>query len=368
MKLLPVTALVLMAGCATVRVETGEGTFSERPGTNEVSLVARAETNTATRVRRVVRVGTDGGTLGKRAEISGEVLRPRLPEGLSGITWLAGSSYLAIDDSGGVMYPLSVLLDPVRERPMSVTLGTKVVLEGVTDGEGIAFDPLRGSVWVSDETGPRITEHDLRSGRRLGELKLPPQLSRSRANLSLESLTIAPDGLTLWTANEEPLADDGTGSDSTTGTVVRLFRFVREDADGPWKPAGQFAYQEDSLGGRRIDDGSRSGISDLCFLPDGRLLVLERELSAKKFRIPSFRMRIYEVDVMSATDVTSRDRLDGIGIVRAAKKLLLESNTGLNMYEGLCLGPWLSNESRVLMLVSDGDGPAGESILSIRLF
>lgn len=368
MKLLPVTALVLMAGCATVRVETGEGTFSERPGTNEVSLVARAETNTATRVRRVVRVGTDGGTLGKRAEISGEVLRPQFPEGLSGITWLAGSSYLAIDDSGGVMYPLSVLLDPVRGRPMSVTLGTKVVLEGVTDGEGIAFDPLRGSVWVSDETGPRITEHDLRSGRRLGELKLPPQLSRSRANLSLESLTIAPDGLTLWTANEEPLADDGTGSDSTTGTVVRLFRFVREDADGPWKPAGQFAYQEDSLGGRRIDDGSRSGISDLCFLPDGRLLVLERELSAKKFRIPSFRMRIYEVDVMSATDVTSRDRLDGIGIVRAAKKLLLESNTGLNMYEGLCLGPWLSNESRVLMLVSDGDGPAGESVLSVRLF
>jgi hypothetical protein len=38
------------------------------------------------------------------------------------------------------------------------------------------------------------------------------------------------------------------------------------------------------------------------------------------------------------------------------------------MYEGLCLGPWLSNESRVLMLVSDGDGPAGESVLSVRLF
>lgn len=332
MKRLPVAALALVAGCATVRVET-----------NEVRL-------------------------GDCAEISGEVLRPQFPEGLSGITWLAGFSYLAIDDSGGEMYPLSVLLDPVRARPMSVALGTKVRLEGVTDGEGIAFDPLRGSVWVSDENGPHITEHDLRSGLRLSELKLPPQLARSRVNLSLEALTIAPDGLTLWTANEGTLNDDGTGSDWTTGCVVRLFRFVRKDARGPWKAAGQFAYHVDPLGGRRIDDESRSGISDLCFLPDGRLLVLERELSAKKFRIPSFRMRIYVADVTSATDVSSCDRLDGAGIVPAAKKLLLESNTGFDMYEGLCLGPRLSNESSVLTLVSDGDGPAGESVLAVRLF
>ena len=47
------------------------------------------------------------------------------------------------------------------------------------------------------------------------------------------------------------------------------------------------------------------------------------------------------------------------------KRLVYEEDTGASMYEGMCLGPVLKDGSQTLVLVSDGDKEASESIMTL---
>jgi hypothetical protein len=112
-------------------------------------------------------------------------------------------------------------------------------------------------------------------------------------------------------------------------------------------------------------DVSRSGVSELCVLDDGTLLVLEREFSVVVF--PRLRCRIYEVGFSSVRNVASWRDLSALkGADRVEKRLLYE-NTGFSMYEGMSLGPVLSDGSSMLVLVSDADKKSFRSVLSLRL-
>ena len=161
-------------------------------------------------------------------------------------------------------------------------------------------------------------------------------------------LTISPDGLSLWTCPEEAVEGDGPLASPTNGTLVRLHRYVRTSGRAAWRPAEEIPYQVDPFGGRDYHGKSCSGVSGLCALPGGTLLVLEREMSVKGF-LPSFRLRLYEVR-------------PGV-----AKRLLLDRDTGLAMYEGICLADELPDGTVRLLLVSDGEGIPIEALLSITL-
>ena len=102
----------------------------------------------------------------------------------------------------------------------------------------------------------------------------------------------------------------------------------------------------------------RSGVSDLCALEDGTLLVLERELSRKGVD-PAYRVRIYAVR-------PGRD--EPFDVERPlAKKLLFDADTGSANYEGVCLGPVLDNGERVLVMVSDGGSADDERLYVLRM-
>ncbi len=277
-----------------------------------------------------------------------ECPRPPQPEGLSGVTRLSGNRFLAIDDRGGRLWTLDVAFNATNANALaSCTLPAHVALEGVRDGEGCAWDPLRKTVWVSDERGPSVSEHDLTTGRRLGELALTDDFRTIRPNRGPEGLTISPDGLTLWTCPEEAVEGDGPLASPTNGTLVRLHRYVRRSGHVAWRHAEEIPYQVDPLGGRDYGGKSCSGVSGLCALSDGTVLVLEREMSVKGF-LPSFRLRLYEVRP------------------GRPKRLLLDRNTGLAMYEGICLVEEAADGSSVrLLLVSDGGGLPTESLLLI---
>ena len=47
---------------------------------------------------------------------------------------------------------------------------------------------------------------------------------------------------------------------------------------------------------------------------------------------------------------------------------MLFETTGLSMYEGLCLGPKLSDGTRLLVMVSDGEKKAFRSVMTLRLY
>lgn len=273
--------------------------------------------------------------------------RPAVPAGLSGVTRLDGARFLSIEDRGGRLWTLDVTFDAAHAVAGS-SLPGHVKLEGVVDGEGCAWDPLRKTVWASDEVGPFVSEHDPKTGRRLGELALTDDFRRIRPNRGPEGLTISPDGLSLWTCPEEAVEGDGPLASPTNGTLVRLHRYVRTSGRAAWRPAEEIPYRVDPFGGRDYHGKSCSGVSGLCALPGGTLLVLEREMSVKGF-LPSFRLRLYEVR-------------PGV-----AKRLLLDRDTGLAMYEGICLADELPDGTVRLLLVSDGEGIPIEALLSITL-
>ena len=227
--------------------------------------------------------------------------------------------------------------------------------------EGLAFDPLRRSLWISDERGPRIFEYDPESNRPGGAVELPSELRNTEKNRALEAVEISPDGLTLWTCNENTLNCD-SGRLAGGREMVRLTRFSRTSGEAPWRMAGQYAYLPERPGVNY--GGVRNGVSALCSLPDGRLLVLERERAVRTG--PRFRSRIFAVDFSKATDISSPLPKEPGEPVPVAKDALFDAFTGKSMYEGMCLGPELDDGTNVLVLVSDGDGEALESVMTLR--
>ena len=293
---------------------------------------------------------------------------------MGGITWVSNSVYWAVTDEKHktVVWELDIPVDADTGTVSVCRMRLLCRPDGTDDVEGIASDPLDGSMWLADERAHAISRFDPVSGRRLpGRVELPAVMGRFRRDFGLESLTISSDGLSMWTCSEEALTPDGPLSTRRQGSDVRLTRFVRGAAAEPWKPVGQWVYQTDPIAGKpwhnksKNEDMTRSGVSELCLLDDGTLLTLEREFSV--VLVPRFRCRIYETDFSQATDVLDRKTLaDGPAFSRVSKRLLHET-TGFAMYEGMCLGPKLADGSRILMLVSDGDKKSLRNVLSLRL-
>lgn len=263
------------------------------------------------------------------------------------------------DDGYAKIHPLSLGIDPATGAILSQTLGTAFTPAGLRDAEGLALDPLSGTLWASSEwTPPSITEFET-DGTATGRTAPVPAVQRNklRSNLSLESLTISPDGLTMWTANEQALTCDGGSSSGNTNvaTVVRLTRYTRETAQGGWQAAGEWAYACDPCANATF---AECGLSGLCALPDGSLLALEREVSIATWG----RCRIYRITtgaLAAATEVSNLSSVTNATVSLVAKGSPLVSFTGTDLnniivYEGIALGPKLSDGSHSLILVSDG--------------
>ena len=302
-----------------------------------------------------------GGTLA--LECVGEVPRTSTPSDLSGLTWAGGDVYWSVRDTGGELYELSVPVDRATGRVRDVKVLRHFAMPGGRDLEAVAWDPLRRSVWVSDERKPLIAEFMPVGGRGM-TVKLPPEFDNVRLNRGLEALEIAPDGLDMWTCNENALPADG-GAAVGPSEFLRLTRFSRATADGEWRLSGQWAYRPETPGGLEIRGRARNGVSSLCVLPGGELLVLEREKKGGGGH--AYVVRVYLADMSRATDVRGRQSLDESDFIPVNKRLLFTADTGRAMYEGISRGPVLDDGSHVLVLISDGDQGADEQIMTLRL-
>ncbi len=297
---------------------------------------------------------------------------------MSGVTWSgSNSTFYVVRDGGSIssngcyLHSMTVRLDSKGTCLKRPKMGRGILLEGAQDAEGIARDPLCGTIWISDEADASIREYTL-TGQRTGRAVEVPSIfaANMRGNLSLESLTISPDGKTMWTANEEALSVDGPAANPLRGTVIRLVKFTREDSWSEWSLAGMWAYECDCVGDKTPVN---SGVSDLCALPDGSLLVLERECSYSTLG----RTRIYRPDLDRATDIRSFPSLVNAVYLPARKGApLLELCDGeqfgkgilqacVACYEGLCLGPRNPDGSYNLMLISDGGAYVSKHVLFV---
>jgi hypothetical protein len=215
-------------------------------------------------------------------------------------------------------------------------------------------------VWAADEADASIREFDPATGRRLGNLDLPQVFRKFRPNLAFEALTISPDGLELWTANEEALSCDGATANSEGGSLVRLCRFRRSDAKDPWKLDGMWAYETDPTNGQAYKGFLASGVSGLMVEPGGAVYALEREFS--QTLLPGFRARIYKLDISKAEKVSETPFSEKKPERAVCKELVFSKATGIAMYEGCCFGPALK-DGRLVVLCSDGDDRVAHAFL-----
>ena len=275
---------------------------------------------------------------------------------LSGISWAGGDRYAAVSDDDGRLFWLRIAVDPADGRIASSSVESGQVLANSTDLEGVALTPDGKSVAVSDEVGPSVREYRLPDGQLLRTATVPLVFKTQRYNLGFEALTRDASG-NLWTANEEALKADGPTSTEQKGTMVRLLRF-----DKDLQPSGQWAYLTDPVAGAQVLSDRGTGLSDLAALPDGRLIALERSFGSLGLRI-----RLYEVDLDGATEVSKLLQLADANVVPARKHLLWERGFLTDNFEGLAIGPTLTDGSRSVILVSDDGHNLTQALYPLRL-
>ena len=164
----------------------------------------------------------------------------------------------------------------------------------------------------------------------------------------------------LWSmrkpASEITLRKDGHPASWQNGESnrLRLFAFDKKGT------RASYAYQMDAPSTNKAAQTYVMGVSELCALPDGQLLVLEREAWIPKIKMGAFcRCKLYVVNPLQEKEFAMTDSFSA-DTPFVHKRLLTEWTTKLSLlgrsfanYEGMCLGPRLANGDWVLILLAD---------------
>jgi hypothetical protein len=305
---------------------------------------------------------------------------------LSGLIYDARSDvYHAVADRAGSTASHFFTLEiPIGAESLGVprVLGATVLKDaaglpfnGLTlDAEAVALT-RDNEVIIASEGGSRAGEQpEIRrfslSGNQTGELPVPQRFLIGTNNLSFESVAVSPNGHSLFTIFEGPLAADGRTSDNRSR--VRIIRYEDRGRDG-FTPVAQYFYLSEP--GRTTGD---LGIADMIALSEDDLLVLERGFVAGQGNT----IRIFRVFVEEAQDVSNEPTLAAPGLTPVAKRLVLDvadlpsagatspqiqPNPLLDNYEAMALGPELAGGRRVLVLLSDDNGSSSQITRIIAL-
>ena len=196
-------------------------------------------------------------------------------------------------------------------------------------------------------------------------------------NYNFESLSFDSVHQYLWTIPESTLRKDGQPATPQNGLAnrLRLMRLnwgkIKEDSNKEEyseqvsskkdsRYMMTYAYQMDQPSTHKKADIYVMGVSELCLLPDGQLLVLEREAFIPKIKIGAFcKCKLYLINPLNSEEFSMKEKFSS-DTPFLKKRLLTEWKTGLSLskrsfanYEGMCLGPKLEDGSQVVILLSD---------------
>lgn len=196
-------------------------------------------------------------------------------------------------------------------------------------------------------------------------------------NYNFESLAFDSVRQYLWTLPESTLRKDGQPATPQNGLTnqLRLMRLdwgkMEEDSNKEEyseqvnskkdsRYMTTYAYQMDQPSTHKKADIYVMGVSELCALPDGQLLVLEREAFIPKIKIGAFcKCKLYLINPLNSEEFSMKEKFSS-DTPFLKKRLLTEWKTSLSLskrsfanYEGMCLGPKLEDGSQVVILLSD---------------
>ncbi|MBP5229231.1 MAG: esterase-like activity of phytase family protein [Bacteroidales bacterium] len=277
----------------------------------------------------------------------------------SAITWLGDNHYAVVHDKekggGIVLFDFDIAADgTIGDVTRTTPAGTSGSAVTDMDNEGIAL--FNSKLYVTAEADQSIREYTTDGTATGNTFTVPADMAVGKitSNAGFEAFTYNATTHKFWTTTEAPLQKDNF--------IPRLHRLQSfgEDFQPVMTSSGRYLYQMDAP--QYSSEGATQyvfGISAMAALDDGRLIILEREVYANTSTYTAHGVaKLYVVDPVN----------DTAGILR--KSLLTTITTGvmnLANYEGMCLGPTLSDGSRCIILISDSQGTAMEYLQVVTI-
>lgn len=274
----------------------------------------------------------------------------------SGIVWLGNSRYAVVSDKSVTdgFFIFDIDIDSISGKIKHVeNNGFLSASAANRDQEGITYVRSRKKIYISGESDNRVLEYNL-DGTYTGRyMNIPSEFASAGQSYGIESLTYNDSTNRFWLTTESTLPCDGQRStyNLPVKNILRLQCF-----NDSLQPLGLYYYEMDKPTVRKTPGKYAFGVSDICALDDGQLLVMEREFFVARHKLGSWvNIKIFIVD--------PNESLAGKFL---PKSKVLEFRTSLSLlkydlanYEGMCLGPRLVDGSRVLLLVSDSQNRYG---------
>ena len=304
--------------------------------------------------------------------------------GLSGLDYDAASDRWIVlsddrsDEAPARFYDATLTYDDVSFDSAELTAATTLLQEdgtpfpnvdaggNVPDPESIRVDPETGNFyWTSEgsqklgiDPGVYVTQPD---GTFVASLGADDVFAADvngatgiRDNGAFEGLSFSPDGSSYFVSTELPLFQDGEAPTADAGSVNRITQY---DRDG--NTLAQYAYEADAV--PNVPDGALftiNGVTEILAVTDTTLLLLERGTVEAADETYSNNIRLYEIDLTGATDISGIDALVGADYTPVGKRLVAEfdgSDFAVDNLETLAFGPDLANGHRSLVIGSDNN-------------
>lgn len=239
------------------------------------------------------------------------------------------------------------------------------------DPESLRYDAVSNTFIWTDEGERIVNANGVRllnpgiyeinpQGQLLDSFQLPSQFHMTdknfgpRQNGVFEGMTFGDGNKTIYVSTEEPLLNDGPRAGlNDSSAIIRIIKFDRKTK----KQISQFVYEIDPVATTPTPiDGFRvNGISDILYVGNNQLLVIERSFSTGKM---SCTIKLYLADLSNATDVSKENYLEKGKVKTIPKKLLLNMDDlgiFIDNIEGVTFGPKLKNGNRSLLFVADNN-------------
>ena len=268
----------------------------------------------------------------------------------SGITWLGGNRYAVANDKSPTagFYLMTIEIDSLSGKLLSVREDTFLTCgKPNRDEEGICYMPQNQTVFVSGEADQEILEYNLQGQLTGRKLNIPEIFKTAYRNGSFEALTYQPKTHRFWTTSENTLQADGAMPtiDQKIKNRLRLQSFGDD-----LQPKEQYWYESDSTIIKKHKGRSILGVSGLAALDDGRIVVLEREMYFPKKQIGSF--CIVKLYLVNPAQHQPGELLNKTLLTKFRTRVNLTRRNFAN-YEGICVGPKLSDGRQLLILICD---------------
>ncbi|MBQ7181953.1 MAG: esterase-like activity of phytase family protein [Bacteroidaceae bacterium] len=259
-------------------------------------------------------------------------------------------------------------LEDITETVVTARRG----MEACRDAEGIAYCEQRGTLFVSGEADQRIIEYRPDGSPTGDELPVPVQfgIRHIQPNRGFEALGYDSRRQVFWTCVESPLKGEAAGR-------LTLLQFRLQDAAADCeeqcavvsyrgRPAlsgvsvdTTVAYTLSAPQVRKSGRDYYHGVAAITPLPDGTLLVLEREaLITRSGSGSRCWVRLFRFWPQTGRKVQ----------VGEWRSRFTPFNTRFANYEGMCLGPVLKDGTQTLFLVCDSQSRYGRGMWHLKDF